>query len=38
VPVVDGAVGRRDAVVTSNPTHINAIAGAMHTRLTFEAV
>lgn len=38
VTVVEGAIRRRDAVVTSNPTHIAAIAAAAHVRLSIEAV
>ncbi len=38
VTVVEGAVRRRDAVVTSNPTHIRKIADATRTRLTIETV
>ncbi|MBK9969558.1 MAG: twitching motility protein PilT [Acidimicrobiaceae bacterium] len=34
VTVVDGAIRRHDAVVTSNPTHIRKIADATRTRLT----
>ncbi len=38
VTVVEGALRRRDAVVTSNPTHIIAIADAAHARLNIETV
>jgi len=38
VTVVEGAVRRRDAVVTSNPTHIRKIADATRVRLTVETV
>ncbi|MBI4936401.1 MAG: twitching motility protein PilT [Actinobacteria bacterium] len=38
VTVVEGAIRRRDAVVTSNPTHIRKIADATRTRLTVEMV
>jgi len=38
VTVVEGAVRRRDAVVTSNPTHIRTIAHATRARLTLETV
>jgi len=38
VTVVEGAVRRHDAVVTSNPTHIRKIADATRTRLTIETV
>lgn len=38
VTVVEGAVRRRDAVVTSNPTHIRAIADAVRVRLRIETV
>ncbi len=38
VAVVEGAVRRRDAVVTSNPTHIRKIADAVRERLTIETV
>ena len=38
VTVVEGAIRRRDAVVTSNPTHIRMIADAIRSRLTIETV
>ena len=38
VSVVEGAMRRRDAVITSNPTHIRAIADAVRARLTIETV
>ena len=38
VTVVEGAVRRRDAVVTSNPTHIRKIAHAVRSRITIETV
>ncbi len=38
VAVVEGAIRRRDAVVTSNPTHIVAIADAVRVRLRVEPV
>lgn len=38
VAVVEGAIRRHDAVVTSNPTHIRTIADATRTRLTIEAI
>ena len=38
VTVVEGAVRRHDAVVTSNPTHIRKIADATRSRLTIERV
>ncbi|MBI4934411.1 MAG: twitching motility protein PilT [Actinobacteria bacterium] len=38
VTVVEGAIRRHDAVVTSNPTHIRKIADATRTRLTVETV
>ncbi|MBI4934593.1 MAG: twitching motility protein PilT [Actinobacteria bacterium] len=38
VTVVEGAVRRHDAVVTSNPTHIRKIADAIRVRLTIETV
>ena len=38
VTVVEGAIRRGDAVVTSNPTHIAAIAGAVRARLTIEPI
>lgn len=38
VTVVEGAVRRHDAVVTSNPTHIRKIADATRARLTIETV
>lgn len=38
VAVVEGAIRRRDAVVTSNPTHISAIADAGRARLRIESI
>lgn len=38
VTVVEGALRRRDAVVTSNPTHIRAIADAVRVRLNIETI
>jgi hypothetical protein len=38
VTVVEGAVRRLDAVVTSNPTHIRTIADAVRARLTIETI
>jgi hypothetical protein len=38
VTVVEGAIRRRDAVVTSNPTHIRAIANGVSARLRVETV
>jgi hypothetical protein len=38
VAVVEGAIRRRDAVVTSNPTHIGAIADAVRARLRIESI
>jgi hypothetical protein len=38
VTVVEGAIRRHDAVVTSNPTHIRKIANATRVRLTVETV
>ena len=38
VTVVEGAIRRRDAVVTSNPAHIRMIADAIRSRLTIETV
>ena len=38
VAVVEGAIRRRDAVVTSNPTHIRAVADAVRARLRIETV
>ena len=38
VTVVEGAIRRRDAVITSNPTHITSIADASRTRLTIETI
>ena len=38
VTVVEGALRRRDAVVTSNPTHINTIADAVRGRLKVQTV
>ena len=38
VAVVEGALRRHDAVVTSNPTHIKAIADAVRARLNIETI
>ncbi len=38
VVVVEGAIRRRDAVMTSNPTHIVSIADATRARLKVETV
>jgi hypothetical protein len=38
VAVVEGAIRRRDAIVTSNPTHMRAIADAVRTRLRIETI
>ena len=38
VTVVEGAIRRQDAVVTSNPAHIRMIADAIRSRLTIETV
>jgi hypothetical protein len=38
VTVVEGAVRRSDAIVTSNPSHIRAIADAVRARLHVEIV
>ena len=38
VTVVEGAIRRHDAVVTSNPTHIKSIADAEHTHLVIETI
>jgi hypothetical protein len=38
VAVVEGAIRRRDAVVTSNPTHTRAIADAVRARLRIESI
>jgi predicted nucleic acid-binding protein len=38
VTVVEGAIRRHDAVVTSNPTHIRKVADATRARLTIETV
>ena len=38
VTVVEGAIRRHDAVVTSNPTHIRKIADAARARLTIETI
>ena len=38
ITVVEGAIRRQDAVVTSNPTHIRMIADAIRSRLTIETV
>ena len=38
VTVVEGAIRRRDAIVTSNPTHIREIADAARAKVTIESV
>lgn len=38
VAVVEGANRRRDAIVTSNPTHVRAIADAIRTRIHMETI
>ena len=38
VTVVEGAIRRHDAVVTSNPTHIKSIADAERARLVIETI
>ncbi len=38
VTVVEGAIRRHDAVVTSNPTHIHKIADAVRARLTIATI
>ena len=38
VAVVEGAIRRHDAVITSNSTHIASVAAATRARLTIEAV
>lgn len=38
VTVVEGAVRRNDAVVTSNPNHIRKVADAIRSRITIETV
>lgn len=38
VTVVEGAIRRRDAIVTSNHTHIRKIADAVRAKLTIEQV
>lgn len=38
VSVVEGAIRRRHAVVTSNPTHIRAVANAAGTRLEIHSI
>jgi predicted nucleic acid-binding protein len=38
VTVVEGAISRHDAIVTSNPTHIRKIADATRSRLTIETI
>lgn len=38
VTVVEGAIRRKDTVVTSNPTHIRTIADAVRVRLSIETV
>lgn len=38
VAVVEGAIRRQDAIVTSNHTHIRQIAGAVRARLAIERV
>ena len=38
VTVVEGAIRRRDAIVTSNPTHMRKITDAVRTRVHIETV
>jgi hypothetical protein len=38
VAVVEGAIRRSDAIVTSNPTHMRAIAAAARTRIHIESI
>jgi hypothetical protein len=38
VTVVEGAVRRNDAIVTSNPTHIRKIANSTRARLSIETI
>ena len=38
VTVVEGAIRRHDAVITSNPTHIESVADAGHVRLVIETI
>jgi hypothetical protein len=38
VTVVEGALRRHDAIITSNPTHIRSIANAVAARLTIETI
>jgi hypothetical protein len=38
VTVVEGALRRRDAVITSNPTHIRGIADAIRRRVEIVTV
>jgi hypothetical protein len=38
VAVVEGAIRRSDAVVTSNPTHISMVADAVNARIRIETV
>lgn len=38
VTVVEGALRRRDAVVTANETHMYGIAGAVRGRVRIEAI
>jgi hypothetical protein len=38
VTVVEGALRRHDAIITSNPTHIRSIANAVDARLTIETI
>jgi hypothetical protein len=38
VTVVEGAIRRHDAVVTSNPTHIRKIADSVRSRITIKPV
>jgi hypothetical protein len=38
VVVVEGAIRRHDAVITSNPTHIRSIADSTRTRLRVETI
>ncbi|HSB85875.1 MAG TPA: hypothetical protein VLD86_06180 [Ilumatobacteraceae bacterium] len=38
VTVVEGAIRRHDAIVTSNPSHIRSIADAVRARLNIETI
>ena len=38
ITVVEGAIRRHDAAITSNPTHIKSVADTEHTRLVIETI